>query len=544
MATKKTTGTAPDAAAAAAVAAALAKAREEAAAAEEAAKAFGTGAAGAFKGGADEADKLAAAAKKATDALDKANKERAKGDKDAATSAAKAAADLDKRLKSSADAAYMSTRKDAKAGGWSAEKEAYELAKRRREAAQKAGAKPIDVARLSQTEDKAKAALDKSNAAKSAGLNAGSMAALGTAGMVAAVGITAATAAIKVMASLASSVTGVGSMDELNRLAVGARAMSQIQGIQARTGAGFRAMFRGIDASPLVRAVDLFSRNFTGQTATGKAVGDILSRAFGGAFALIERLEPAATGAFQGMVLGSLMVENAWLRLRIAAHPITKAISDAIGPTDTLALAGDLASIAFAQVARDIDNISLGMKGAARIAAAFGLIEPEKDDPGYTAKRKKAAPEAAAEGAAVGSAMGTGIVAGLDAQEVTIFNAGKRASDAAIRGAKSGAEIRSPSRKMRREVGHQLGEGVALGEEDMEDRVQKAAASSLVPDPSKLAALGGGGRGSVTITAPLLSIGQIVVQGAEEIRAEVRRVVDDESARIAELLGLPAPARA
>ena len=114
---------------------------------------------------------------------------------------------------------------------------------------------------------------------------------------------------------------------------------------------------------------------------------------------------------------------------------------------------------------------------------------------------------------------------------------------AADAGVRSKAEIHSPARLFRRS-GRHMGEGQALGLEDSQDRVQKAAASSLVPDPANLPKLGGGGAGGGTITGPLVSIGQIVVQGAEELRAEVRRVFDDESARIAELLGLSAPARA
>lgn len=80
-----------------------------------------------------------------------------------------------------------------------------------------------------------------------------------------------------------------------------------------------------------------------------------------------------------------------------------------------------------------------------------------------------------------------------------------------------------------------MGEGTALGVEDSADRVQRAAASSLVPS---MGGASGAARGGATITAPLVHIGQLVVNGSEELRTEVRRVLDEESARAAAILGL------
>ena len=70
----------------------------------------------------------------------------------------------------------------------------------------------------------------------------------------------------------------------------------------------------------------------------------------------------------------------------------------------------------------------------------------------------------------------------------------------------------------------------------MAGRVQSAAASALVPD----AAFGGRSAkgGSVTVTGPLLHVGQIVVNGAEDLAAEVRRVLATETALAAEKLGI------
>lgn len=88
-----------------------------------------------------------------------------------------------------------------------------------------------------------------------------------------------------------------------------------------------------------------------------------------------------------------------------------------------------------------------------------------------------------------------------------------------------------------------MGEGQALGLEDSEDRVQKAAASSLVPDPQKLPALGARGAGA-SFTGPLVSIGQLIVQGGDDLATEIRRVIAVEAARVAENLGLTVPSEA
>lgn len=138
-----------------------------------------------------------------------------------------------------------------------------------------------------------------------------------------------------------------------------------------------------------------------------------------------------------------------------------------------------------------------------------------------------------------GGSWGDGLISGIDQREGAIYEAGMRATKAAIKGAKAGAEIRSPSRVMRREVGRQLGEGTALGIEDKETRIEKAASSSLVPNGSILGALGkGGGKGNITISAPLISVVIERFGGSDEEEARMRTFFNGEARRIGEELGL------
>lgn len=407
---------------------------------------------------------------------------------------------------------------------------------------------------------------------------------------------------------------GAATILDLAKIAIGARAVSQLQAISGRTQAGFRRLFSGVDAGPLTRAAERFSRNLTAQTVTGRAVGDILTRGFNSAFGALEKLEPIGTAAFQGLVLGSLLVEQAILRARIALFPY---IGDVTGLVD----AGTAAKVVGYGIAAamGVVAVSLALAAAPFVAAAagamvlynagqrvYGFFQEFAASPLYTAIGNAVTGAFDAAGAAVdavlgkiksvvgavtdavtslpiigdiigatkgaagavgsiagqaadavggavkaadkavgdavgtfvqnGGSLGDGVVSGLDAKEGAIYQAGVRAAKAAVRGAKDGGEIKSPSRKMRREVGRQLGEGVALGEEDMAGRVQSAAASALVPDVSF------GGRsakgGGVTVTGPLLHVGQIVVNGAEDLAAEVRRVLATETALAAEKLGI------
>lgn len=373
---------------------------------------------------------------------------------------------------------------------------------------------------------------------------------------------------------LLAALAGGAGLVGIGKIAVGYKAMSQMQGILARTQIGFRQLFAGVNAAPLVRALDRFSKNFTSQTVTGRALGDVLTRSFNGIFAAVEKAEPYVTAFGQGIVLAFLYAENAVLRARVALAPYTGAMDSVVSSTSLMkaaTVAGGVALVtlggyalvasapiiaigaAFMAVAAAIEQASKLAKewdGSAfwrKVKSDIGIsgqADFEKDM-GITVGSDNDKPKASADGKSVGVAFGDGLVLGMQSKEDAARAAGASLATAADEGLRTKAEIHSPSRLFRRS-GRNMGEGVALGQEDMEGRVQKAAASSLVPDPPKAGSLGalGGGRGSVSITAPLLSIGQIVVQGAEELRAEVWRVLDDESARIAELLGLPAPARA
>lgn len=423
----------------------------------------------------------------------------------------------------------------------------------------------------------AKGATGAAGAAASSAASAGAKAAAGVSKATGAAsgGVGALVGNLKGALPLMAAVSGAAGLAGLARMAIGYRAMGQIQALTARTQYGFRMLFAGVDAQPVVRALDRFSRNLTGQTVTGRALGDVLTRSFNGIFRAVEAAEPYVTAFGQGMVIAFLYAENAVLRARVALAPYTGALDGLVSSTSLMrvaAIGGGVALVAMAGYAAVAAAPFLALAAAVlAVAAAFeqaSKLAKEWDENSSSQIWRKLKSDLgvggsqqdkeraqgivqgddfdkaqAAKGQAVGKAMGDGMVAGMAASEASVAAAGGKLAKAAEAGAKAAAEIRSPSRKMRREVGRQLGEGVALGEEDMARRVQKAAASSLVPDPDRLPSLGGRGAGGATFTGPLVSIGQLVITGGEDLKEMVLDGIEGAAARAAATLGLTVPAR-
>lgn len=126
-------------------------------------------------------------------------------------------------------------------------------------------------------------------------------------------------------------------------------------------------------------------------------------------------------------------------------------------------------------------------------------------------------------GKRVGDAMADGLLAGLKAGEIKASKGGADLVLAAEGGAKAAAEIRSPSRRWRREIGMQLGAGASLGIQDSADDMADAAASAM---PSL--GVGGAGTGRRAGTVINIAPGAMVFYGVDiHAEAMIRRVVYD-----------------
>jgi hypothetical protein len=281
--------------------------------------------------------------------------------------------------------------------------------------------------------------------------------------------------------------------------------MGRLQAAGARLRFNLTQLFKGIDASPIVRAADRMVAFFDKSRTSGRVLGEVLNRAFTGLFRLLDKAAPYVETFALGLVYGALLVENAYLKTRLAILPVTSAISKLIGPVDlasaaftagaavmvTVAAAAGI--LALTLVLLYIPTIALAagvyylVKGLIWIAEKLGLVSKKAESaaPAIQALADKVAaalPAAAAKGGKdAGSAIGDGMIDGMKGKLPNVESAAKSLVEAANKGVTTKAEIKSPSRLFRRTAG-QMGEGAALGLKDSAPKVEKAAQMSLVPE--------------------------------------------------------------
>jgi len=145
---------------------------------------------------------------------------------------------------------------------------------------------------------------------------------------------------------------------------------------------------------------------------------------------------------------------------------------------------------------------------------------------------KGAEKQAASAGSPIGKNLGLGIVAGMKDVQGKVEAGGRDLVLAAEGGAKSAAIIQSPSKKWRKEIGQNLGEGMALGLEDSADRVDGAARATVPSAP--VVSVSGATRGGVVIQ----QIGPFYGMpsgGEQQVRRWVLDALDDAAERVGAL---------
>jgi hypothetical protein len=337
----------------------------------------------------------------------------------------------------------------------------------------------------------------------------------------------------------------VGSMAPL---ALGYQGMARMQAITYRASLDARALFKGVDAAPAIRAAERFEKNLSKSTVTGNALSGVLTRGFNGFFSGIEKAEPYFTAMAQGALIAGLYVEQGFLRARLAAYPLTSALGDVIGQEDALevaSVAGGMALVAlggyaavatapFLPLAAAITAVSAAIQQIVKLTGEWDgnsvrqIGDQMRRDLGFETEDQQVARKAErsttdyfpaspakvafrgepleATGQVAGGRLGEGLVAGMDATAADVKAAGGRLADAADAGVREKAQIKSPSRRMKTD-GRYMGAGVEEGLDESAPGIQRAADRSLVPDVGGRGAgaptlqLGGMGGGPVTIGA-------------------------------------------
>lgn len=392
---------------------------------------------------------------------------------------------------------------------------------------------------------------------------------------------------------LAAAAAGAAAIAGMVPLAMGTRGMAQLGAVASRASMNFKNMFVGVDPSPVVRAFSKFTNNFTTGTVAGKALQKQLTGMFNGMFKGLEKAEPYLTGFAKGAILGIIKLEGKFYEAESAVLDLVESEEDIVFPliqaadgVDGIGLAADLATLPFIIIGEELKGavwLAGQLKDLMEWIAGDGKDGPTPDysggasggndggnggdngeragsgigdnggmggagsggntDSGATEVTDGVANDvgagAAEAGKQIGVDLGNGIVEGLNSTVPDVTAAGANVANAAETGARTASDTHSPSRKMAK-FGGDLGDGVIVGLEDSADRVQRAAASSLVPTPTagaNGASTGTSGSGTgIQIMGPLVQISGLVVQGGEEGKAQFMDVLESELTRAAEII--------
>lgn len=343
----------------------------------------------------------------------------------------------------------------------------------------------------------------------------------------------------------AQAAVGAASSVELAKLAMGVRGMAMLQALGMRAQMQFRQLFRGVDPAPVIRAFDRFTQLVNGNTAAGKAMAGLFSRAFNGLFSAVEKVEPVLSAMVKMALIGAQGMEIAWLRARIALLPVTNALADAGIEIDGIGLAAQMAAapfqvlgayaetlgkfITFAYEAAVKLNGALGgipsavLSKVPDVARAYGDVYGKagsaltaplaggaaavrgllgQPEPPAGSSPKPDAPGAKAAGYATGQAYPQGVAEGVASGQAAVDAAGAATLRGLNASARRAGKIQSPS-KLAEETGAEYPAGLERGVQRGVGAVQ-AAGSALVPNMPGAggggAARGLGGALSVSIT--------------------------------------------
>lgn len=364
-----------------------------------------------------------------------------------------------------------------------------------------------------------------------------------------------------------------GAAKGLASIAMGYRGMGQLNRLAFQAQYNFRRLFVGVDPAPVVRAFDKLTQAFNPKSFMGAELGKILTRSFNGVFALVEKAQPYVTAFGQWFVYAFLLAENAVLRARIALVPYEPLLGGIVGKTGlmrTAAIGGGLAlgilAVYAAAAAAPFVLLAAAITSVASALEQLSKLQKEWDEnsagqiwrklksdvgsgpaggsdkdrgvvTGADYDRMQAA-RASAAGRKTGEALADGVVAGMASKESAVAAGGAALAKAADTGAKTEGKIRSPSRKMRDEVGAQLGAGVEMGLRASAPGVQQAAGEAFVPRapsaPRGASAAPGGGRREVHVH---IHTHGPVYGSRSALEALIRDVVIDQSEEIVTALG-------
>jgi hypothetical protein len=400
---------------------------------------------------------------------------------------------------------------------------------------------------------------------------------------------------------------GVSAAGALLNLGLGYQGVARLAGITARAQYNFRGLFKGTDSKPMLDSLDRMVGMLSPATKTGKALGDLLRGSFNAVGKAIEFVTPFAERFFAGMILGGKLARLGFTYIEIGVLKLISAIPGAAAlvskfgsgwgpfaagaalvsgvltviaikaaivaaPFIAAAVAVTMLTSALKKLSEEWDenssnNLWEGIKNTLGVTSdeeyqgnvkgvARALTPDEYDKKHKLGKYAQPAfgsvaamepvskSDTKAAGVDVGKQLGAGMVAGMNASMPDVKAAGAQLSSAAEEGAIARAEIYSPSRRMKKKVGWQLGFGVRDGILDTQGDVQAAAETAFVPNVSAsmnvasraTSGQSGGGNGRVLLI-DCRGANFYGLDGASGFVQMIRATVSDQFEEVREQVG-------
>jgi hypothetical protein len=291
-------------------------------------------------------------------------------------------------------------------------------------------------------------------------------------------------------------------------------------------------IFEGLQIEGLLRALRQATSLFSQNTASGRALKQLVETLFQPLIDQIASSGPTVRRFFQGMILGAQRLTIMFLRARNA---IGRAIGgrDVIGAIDTQSAAlnaGAMVVNAFAAAVVTAGVVLAGL--AAPFAAAFAAGAAFAR---MMQELQQRVSDLLSAGRTIASSLISGLVKGFDDGRARVITQIRSLASSATTALRDALQIRSPSRVFAR-LGVQIPRGLAAGVESGAATAENAVADvvSAPTMPSSGGAAAGRGESRVAV-----SIGDIHVHmGENGSPRDVGRGIYDELVRLLEGAGL------
>lgn len=287
------------------------------------------------------------------------------------------------------------------------------------------------------------------------------------------------------------------------------RQMLSLENITKKAGEAFDALAKDVDLEPALKAIKDVISVFDQTTVTGRALKDIVTRIGKSLVEAFVAAGPFVKVAIQGLIIGALQLENAYLRVRLK-------IQDAFGDTQVLKNVDALSfvlnnaqyalyAVAAAAAPLIILVTALSVAVGAVVAVVTGLAYGFYLQ--YKAIKESYGSIRALDWKGLGTDLVNGFVNGIKAGLGAVGDAVGSIGTTAIKALKTVLDSHSPSRKMFA-IGVDTTSGYAGGVDSGAPDAQEAVDRMLdVPSGGAGGGRSGGAGGPVSITfAPVIQL--------------------------------------